>query len=62
MNTEIIAQEGKWLTQANLDHEQERIFAKRLYPAASLSEADFTQWTDEQKADWESLNTSSHDA
>lgn len=53
MNTEIIAQEGKWLTQANLEHEQERTFFKRCFPADGLTSADFAQWTDEQKAQWE---------
>lgn len=42
-----------WLTQATLDNESERGFWKRLSPAYSLTEADFTQWTDAQKAEWE---------
>lgn len=50
---ELIASDGKWLTQANLENEDERIFARRLYPAVSLTEADFTQWTDAQKAQWQ---------
>lgn len=50
---EIIANEGMWLTQASLDNERDRIFAKRLYPAASLSASDFVEYTDAQKAAWE---------
>ena len=50
---EIVASKGHWLTQATLQNEEERGFWKRLYPAFSLSEADFTEWTDEQKEHWE---------
>lgn len=50
---EIIANEGMWLTQATLTNEAERGFWKRLTPAYSLSESDFTQWSDEQKTEWE---------
>lgn len=50
---EIIANEGMWLTQASLDNERDRIFAKRLYPAASLSASDFVEYTDAQKTAWE---------
>ena len=50
---EIIAQEGMWLTQANLVNESERGFWKRLFLAVSLTSADFTEWSDEQKAQWE---------
>lgn len=50
---EIIAQEGLWLTQANLADEGDRQFWRRLYPAVSLTSADFTEWTDAQKAQWE---------
>ena len=50
---EIIANEGMWLTQATLEDETQRGFWKRLTPAYSLSESDFTQWSDEQKAEWE---------
>jgi hypothetical protein len=50
---EIIANEGMWLTQATLDNEAERGFWKRLTPAYSLSESDFTQWSDAQKEAWE---------
>lgn len=54
MNTEIIASEGMWLTQANLENELERVFFRRCYPADGLTAADFTGWTDAQKAEWES--------
>ena len=50
---ELIANEGMWLTQANLDNEAQRGFWRRLYMAQSLTEADFTEWTDAQKAEWE---------
>ncbi len=59
---ELIASEGKWLTQANLENEEERIFARRLYPAVSLTEADFTEWTDAQKAEWEEEHKPEEDA
>lgn len=42
-----------WLTQATLEDETQRGFWKRLTPAYSLSESDFTQWSDEQKTEWE---------
>jgi hypothetical protein len=42
-----------WLTQANLEEESERGFWKKMYLAYSLSESDFTEWTDEQKSSWE---------
>ena len=50
---ELIAKDGFWLTQANLENEAERNFWKRLYPARSLTAEDFTEWSDEQKAKWE---------
>lgn len=50
---EIIAQEGMWLTQANLINESKRGFWKRLYPAISLTANDFVEWTTEQKEQWE---------
>lgn len=50
---ELIAKEGKWLTQANLTNESERGFWKRLYPAYTLTENDFEEWTNEQKEQWE---------
>lgn len=50
---ELIAKEGYWLTQANLENEEERNFWRRLYPAHSLTTEDFAEWSDEQKAEWE---------
>lgn len=50
---EIIANEGMWLTQANLENEDERGFWKKMHLAYSLTEQDFTQWTDQQKEQWE---------
>lgn len=50
---ELIANEGYWLTQKTLTNESERGFWRRLYPAVSLTESDFEQWTDEQKQQWE---------
>lgn len=46
---EIIASEGRWLTQKHLNKNETRGFWKRLYPAVSLTAADFEEWTDEQK-------------
>lgn len=57
---ELIANEGHWLTQKNLSDEWERMFWKRLYPAASLTEDDFEQWSDEQKALWEAEHPVDH--
>lgn len=42
-----------WNTQATLKEDEQRGFWKKMYLAYSLTEADFTQWTDEQKAAWE---------
>lgn len=50
---ELIANEGYWLTQKNLEDEKERGFWKRMYLAHSLTADDFTEWTDAQKAEWE---------
>jgi len=50
---ELIAKEGYWLTQANLENEEERNFWRRLYPAHSLTAEDFTEWSNSQKAEWE---------
>jgi len=50
---ELIAKEGMWLTQAALQDEAERGFWKRAHLAYSLSETDFTEWTDKQKVEWE---------
>ena len=50
---ELVAKDGYWLTQANLENEAERNFWRRLYPAYSLTAEDFTEWSDEQKEEWE---------
>ena len=50
---ELTAKEGMWLTQATLENEEKRGFWKRLYPAASLTPADFRDATEEEKAAWE---------
>lgn len=50
---ELVAKEGYWLTLAKVQEGESRNFWKRLYPAKSLTEDDFTQWSDEQKAKWE---------
>ena len=50
---ELIAQKGKWLTQANLENETDRDFYKRIHLAHSLTAEDFVQWTDAAKARWE---------
>lgn len=50
---EIIAQEGMWLTQANLKEDEQRGFWKKMHLAYSLTPDDFTEWADKQKSDWE---------
>lgn len=50
---EIIASEGKWLTQKTLRNNESRGFWKRIYPAVSLTADDFEERTDEQKEAWE---------
>ena len=50
---ELIAKDGYWLTQANLENESERGFWKKMHLAHSLTDADFTEWSDEQKEAWE---------
>ena len=50
---EIIAKEGHWLTQTELKDGEQRQFFRRIYLAVSLTEDDFTEWSDEQKAQWE---------
>lgn len=52
MNTKT-AQEGKWLTQATLTDESARTFAKEVAGFGDL-DALFTEWSDEQKIEWES--------
>jgi hypothetical protein len=50
---EITAREGMWLTQANLKEDEQRGFWKKMHLAYSLTQDDFTEWTDEQKSAWE---------
>ena len=50
---ELNATQGMWLTQATLKEDEQRGFWKKMYLAYSLTEADFTQWTDKQKSAWE---------
>lgn len=49
---ERIAQQGYWLTQANIDNEEERIFVKKVSGYGDLDNL-YTEWTDEQKSAWE---------
>lgn len=51
MNTRK-APKGKWLTQATLDSEDNRIFVKEVSGFGDL-DALFTLYTDSQKAEWE---------
>lgn len=41
-----------WLTQATLEDESTRTFAHRVAGYGDLDSL-FTEWTDEQKAEWE---------
>ena len=52
-NKELVAKEGYWLTLAKVEEGESRSFWKRLYPASSLSEQDFVEWSDEEKSAWE---------
>lgn len=49
---ERIATTGYWLTQASLDNEDNRTFARRVCGFGDLDNL-FTEWSDEQKAEWE---------
>lgn len=49
---ERIAQEGNWLTQANLAENEERQFWTKVSGYGDLDNL-FTEWSDEQKAEWE---------
>lgn len=49
---ERIAQEGFWLTQANLEDEANRLFSKKVCGYGDLDNI-FAEWSDEQKAEWE---------
>ena len=46
------AKKGMWLTQANLPEGEERLFLRKVAGFADLNEL-FTEWTDEQKREWE---------
>lgn len=50
---ELIAKDGHYITQANLENEGERNFWSRLTLAKSLTPEDFTEWSDSEKAEWE---------
>ena len=50
---ERIAQEGFWLTQANIEDEASRTFARKVCGYGDLDSL-FVEWSDEQKAEWES--------
>ena len=50
---ELIAKENKWLTQVTIANEEERLFVRRITLAHSLTAEDFTEWSEEQKAEWE---------
>lgn len=50
---EIKAKDGCWLTQASLREGDKRGFWSRLFPACSLTEADFVEWTDAERQAWE---------
>ena len=41
-----------WLTQANLQEDEQRGFWK-MYLTYSFTQDDFLEWTDEQKSAWE---------
>lgn len=49
---ERIAQEGFWLTQANLEEEASRTFARKVCGYGDLDSL-FTEWSESQKAEWE---------
>lgn len=54
MNTRK-ARKNKWLTQAELNECEERIFVKELSGFGNLDEL-FTEWTNTQKNKWEENN------
>lgn len=51
---ERIATEGKWLTEASLENEESRTFAKKVSGYADLDSL-FVEWTDAQKIEWEEI-------
>ena len=49
---EKIAKDGYWLTQANLEDEESRTFARKVCGYGELDSL-FVEWSDEQKEAWE---------
>lgn len=49
---ERIAQDGFWLTQAKIEDEAFRTFARKVCGYGDLENI-FTEWSDSQKAEWE---------
>lgn len=49
---ERIAQEGFWLTQANIEDEASRTFARKVCGYGDLDSL-FVEWSNSQKAEWE---------
>lgn len=49
---ERTAHKGYWLTQATLEDEASRTFAKKVAGFGNL-DALYVEWTDEQKEQWE---------
>lgn len=49
---ERIAQAGFWLTQATIEDEASRTFARKVCGYGDLDSL-FVEWSDEQKAEWE---------
>lgn len=52
---ERIAKDGFWLTQANLEDENNRTFGTRVCGYGDLDNL-FTEWSEEQKAEWERVH------
>ena len=49
---ERIANNGFWLTQANVEDEASRTFARKVCGYGDLDSL-FVEWSDEQKKEWE---------
>lgn len=49
---ERIAKDGFWLTQATIEDEASRTFARKVCGYGDLDSL-FVEWSDEQKAEWE---------
>ena len=49
---ERIAAKGMWLTQATVEDEKARTFAKKVAGFGDLDGL-FTEWSDKQKQNWE---------